>query len=562
MAVLVLEMIDARASGVIYSRDPAQASADTLIIHTIWGLGEMLVNGRVTPSVITVSRERPHQIEQREDTIQAVKAVSAAAGGIQTVAGDDDQTSSLALTETTTRLLAEWAVKLEAFHGNAQDIEWCMDQLGELYILQSRPLQLDQTDRQVVDCADIEVDNPVLLSGGVKACGGIGAGVVHRVAVGADLESLPEGAVLVASTPSPDYVKVMGKLNAVVTDGGSAAGHFASVAREFGVPTLVNTGSATKRLSQGREVTVNTHGRIVYEGRVQQLLESACAARSLLAGSPFMERMTKILDHVSPLNLVDPTAVNFAPGGCRTLHDILRFCHEKSVHEMFSLGDRGGRRAKGAKKLVSDIPITVHLLDLDGGLRPEAKLKKEVDIDDIASGPFRAVWKGLSNPGIYWDPTLKHFDWQEFDRISAGIVNIDKLGSYAIISKDYLNVNIHFGYHFVVLDTLCGDQLDNNYIMLRFTGGGADFASRMLRIEFLGEVLFHYGFEVEKKGDLIDAQLSREVGKTLEKKLEAIGILLGCTRLLDMALKDGSDVDRLVKKYMSGEYDLSPISRK
>jgi len=560
--VLVLEMIDARASGVIFTRDPAQESADTLIIHAIWGLGELLVNGSVAPSVITVSREGPHQIGRQEDALQLVKAVSAAAGGIQTIAGDDDQAPGLALSDTAIRLLAEWATKLEEFHGNAQDIEWCMDHLGDLYILQSRPLHLEETDPPVVDCADIEVEHPVLLAGGVKACGGIGAGVVHRVEIGADLESLPEGAVLVASTPSPDYVKIIGKLNAVVTDGGSAAGHFASVAREFGVPTLVNTGSATKRLPQGKEVTVNTHGRIVYEGRVEQLLESACAARSLLADSPFMERMKKILDHISPLNLVDPKALNFAPGGCKTLHDILRFCHEKSVHEMFSLGGRGSRRAKGAKKLVSDIPITVTLLDLDGGLRPEAKLKKEVGIDDIASVPFRALWKGLSHPDIYWDPTLKHFDWQEFDRISGGIVNIDKLGSYAIISKDYLNLNIHFGYHFVVLDTLCGDELDTNHIMLRFTGGGADFPSRIRRVDFLAEVLSHCGFEVAKKGDLIDAQLSREVRKDLEGKLEAIGVLLGCTRLLDMALKDGSDVNRLVKKFMSGEYDLSPISRK
>jgi pyruvate,water dikinase len=562
MAVVVLEMIDARASGVIYTRNPEETSADNLVVHTIWGLGELLVDGSVTPSIITVTREAPHQIKQKEKVIQTVKTISSAKGGTETVSGDEGQPSSLALTDRSALCLAEWAMKLEELHGGPQDIEWCMDGLGELYILQSRPLQIEDADRAVIDCGLIEVKNPVLLSGGTKACGGIGAGVVHQVQGTANLESLPEGTVLVARTPSPDYVKVMGRLNAVVTDVGSTAGHFASVAREFGVPTLVNTGSATKDLIPGREVTVYADGCVVYEGAVPQLLESACGERSLLADSPFMARMKEVLGYISPLNLVDPMAENFAPEGCKTFHDILRFAHEKSVHEMFSLGGRGSRRTKGAKKLVADIPITVHLLDLGDGLRPEVEAKEEIGVDEIVSVPFQAIWKGLSHPDIYWDPDVKHLDWQEFDRISAGIVRLDSLGSYAIIDHDYLNLNIHFGYHFIVLDTLCGDELENNYIMLRFAGGGADLYSRSLRVQFIAEILSHLGFRVEKKGDLIDGQFTKDDKLVVEEKLRTIGSLLGCTRLLDMALHNEAQVEALVDKFLNGIYDLSPIRRR
>ena len=78
-------------------------------------------------------------------------------------------------------------MKLEEFHGGPQDIEWCMDPQGKLFDLQSRPLQIEGGDQQAIDCGDIEVENPVLISGGTKACRGIGAGVVYQVEGAANL---------------------------------------------------------------------------------------------------------------------------------------------------------------------------------------------------------------------------------------------------------------------------------------------------------------------------------------------------------------------------------------
>jgi pyruvate,water dikinase len=233
---------------------------------------------------------------------------------------------------------------------------------------------------------------------------------------------------------------------------------------------------------------------------------------------------------------------------------------------MFLLGDKGSRRAAGAKRLISEIPIIIYLLDLGGGLVEEARTKKEIELNDITNIPLKALWKGLSNPGIYWDPNVRHYDWQEFARISSSdsVVRPESkfLGSYAILSHDYLNFNIHFGFHFVVLDTLCGHELDENYIMLRFAGGGGDLYSKFLRLKFLEGILSHHGFKVEKKGDMIDAQLSRNDRQTLEAKLEVLGQLLGCTRVLDMSLKDGSQVEELIERFMNGIYDFSPLQRR
>ena len=562
MAVLVLEMIDAGASGVVYTVDPEYPDDGKLLIHCTWGLGNLLVDGSITPSVIRVKREPPYELERDKEIFQPVKAISASEGGIQTVSGVNHLPANLALDDNSARKLVEWAIKLEYFYGVPQDVEWCMDNQGKLVILQSRPLQLEDTEAEMIDCSNIGVDKRVLLSGGNRACGGIAAGEVYKVEGSKDLDSIPKGAIVVAKMPSPDLVKVVGKISAVITDVGSPAGHFASVAREFGIPTLVNTGHATKTLTSGDKVTLYADAKVVYEGVVQQLLESACAARSLLVGSPFMATMKEVLDYISPLNLVDPLAESFVPEGCKTLHDILRFAHEKSVYEMFSRGGRGRRGKKGVKKLISEVPIAVHLLDVGEGLRQEAETKRVVALEEVVSVPFRALWQGLGHPDLYWDPKLKHFDWQEFDRISAGIVPLDSLGSYAILSSDYLNLNIHFGYHFVVLDTLCGDDYDNNYIMLRFAGGGAKLHSRSLRVKFLDEILASLGFRTEIKGDLIEAQFTRDDKLAIEAKLEKIGLLLGCTRLLDMVLQDEKDVETLVNRFLSGDYNLSPIGKR
>ena len=185
-----------------------------------------------------------------------------------------------------------------------------------------------------------------------------------------------------------------------------------------------------------------------------------------------------------------------------------------------------------------------------------------MSLEEVVSAPFRALWKGFGHPDLYWDPKLRHFDWEEFDRISAGIVPLESLGSYAILSSDYLNLNIHFGYHFVVLDTLCADDYYNNYIMLRFAGGGAQLHSRSLRVKFLGEILAGLGFRIQIKGDLIEAQFTKDDKVAIEAKLENIGLLLGCTRLLDLALKDEKDVEPLVNRFLSGDYDLSPIGKR
>ncbi|GLI36398.1 pyruvate phosphate dikinase PEP/pyruvate binding subunit [Desulforhabdus amnigena] len=554
MAVLVLEMVDVEAGGILYSADPLSSVSETVRIYSIWGLGELLVKGIVAPDLLEVSREGDFPLLNSRQASKEFKAVLHVEKGIETVSLDEGERGRLSLDEESARQLARWGVQLEAHFGSPQDVEWCKDRKGNLYILQSRPLGMEQSLQESRKKKETAVPNAVLLAAGEKASAGVGAGKVVKTTSKMDLKDIPRGAVLVAPVTSPKFTQIIERLSAVVTDVGSIAGHFASVAREWGIPLLVNTEIATQVLKDGETVTVDADGGRVYAGVAQDLLPLTCDLRGSPQETPFRRRLRRVLDWISPLNLTDPQNENFSPEHCKTVHDALRFIHEKAVEEMFSIGaDRHQRSVRGAKKLLTDIPIAVYVLDLGEGLHPSAHFKKKVALQDIANRPLKALWRGLSHPSIEWASGLRHLDWQEFDRVSGGIFSMESqfLSSFALIARDYLNMNIRFGYHFVVLDTLCGLNPRENYVSLHFEGGGGDYEGRTLRVLFLSRVLEHYGFEVHPEGDMITAQVKKLSSEESEVFLEMAGRMFGFTRLLDIRLKGREEVEELVDEFLS-----------
>ncbi|MCK5097979.1 MAG: hypothetical protein KAR45_07735, partial [Desulfobacteraceae bacterium] len=269
-----------------------------------------------------------------------------------------------------------------------------------------------------------------------------------------------------------------------------------------------------------------------------------------------------VMKFVSPLKLINPASDEFIPEGCRSFHDIIRFCHEKAVQEMFSHGRRKGSRKKGAIKLVSDIPMLFYILDVGGGIKQDLPNLKEVQVEHVICTPFKAVYKGLSHPNIKWEQ-FSHYDWASYDNIvmSGGIISPDdaQFGSYALVASDYLNINLRFGYHFVILDTFCGKNTEKNYILFRFSGGGGNPTGRELRVAFLVEVLTSLGFVVETKGELVDGQIKHADPEEIREKLDWVGRLLGATRLMDMHLKDGVDINSFVRQFFNGKYDFRSV---
>lgn len=535
MSVLVLEMIEAEVSGVMYTdavRDLGENQERELSLHAVQGQGEVLVSGALAPEIFKVSRE---------DASVVVR-----------------QDGASLLDEQQALQLFHWGLQLERYFGSPQDVEWSKDRDGRFHVLQSRPLGRRQAVPISAPAATGNIAASLILSGGEQAAGGVACGRVYTLGPDAPLSAMPGGAVLVVRDTPPAYVKVLGRLAAVVAEQGSQACHFATVAREFGVPVLVRIPGATGILVPGMEVTVDAETGRIYAGRVAELFRERIAGVG--SAAPYcLTRLEPVMELVSSLSLLDPRGRDFRPESCRSLHDIVRYAHEKAMQEMFVLSGQGVFRRGGAQQLKSKLSFELFVLDIGGGLHPDAVGKRSVSPEEVRCLPLRALWQGLSHPGIEWGER-QHFDWQGYEAIvmGGGIAgpNSAALASYAVIGEDYLNINLRFGYHFTIVDAFCGGTPSENYCGLRFVGGGGEYAGRLLRVAFLARILEQLGFVVERAADLLDARLIGLAGEALQEKLDLVGRLLGATRLLDMELKDEEMVVRLAEDFLSGRYNF------
>ena len=563
MAALVLTMIEARTSGVMYTADIANTKSGNMKIHAVWGLGELLVSGQSPADVLTLSKKPSPGLIEKLPAAKGHQMVCAEDGHLETERLQAKQSAALSLEASEAIQLAEWGLALENHFQQPQDIEWAIDGSGKMFLLQTRPLKTGTVKEDAaLDCDFDDIDEELLLKGGENASSGIATGAVHNLATETDLNTVPHQAVLVARNALPHYAKLITRVNAIVIDAGSSAGHLASVAREFKVPALVNTGKASTVLTHGRQVTVHADGLNVYAGAVQQMLESPCAKIDLMADSPFMRKLRYIMKFVSTLDLVDPEAASFNPRHCRSIHDIIRYSHEKAIREMFHISDNRLRKLGFAKKLATHIPMQFYVLDVGNGLNDGTESHKNISIEDVRNQAMRALWAGLTHPDIHWG-ALQHFDWEAHDRIvmSGGIASpkATMFASHAVISNDYMNLNLKFGYHFVIVDALCRKDAADNIVQFRFSGGGTEMQQRMLRAAFLKKVLKRLGFEVNVKSDLVDGQLQGEDLKACLKVIDMVGRLLGATPLLDMHLKDEHMVNRFVDDFMQGRYCFSKV---
>jgi len=556
MAVQVLVMIDAAASGVIYTRDPAAMNNGALLVHSIHGLGLPLVGGETMPDVFVFSQdsETPARVtaglQQRQLVLQN--------GELREEPLDQKTINQHSINREQAMQLAGVARNLERFFGGPQDIEWALDGEQNLFILQSRPLRLESGLPVQENAADGTEGLLPLLSGARRAAGGVAHGIVHHWVQG-ETEFQSSGTILVTRHIAPSLVRHIPKLAAVICEQGSVSGHFATVCREFGVVLLVEASEAYTLLPQGVEVTVDGYGGRVYSGKIPGLL-----ARSPKGGIPedsaYARKLRALLDYITPLHLLDPADPDFRPQSCRSLHDIIRYAHEKAVQTMFGLGNIAGGASSQCLKLATELPLDIYLLDVGGAFAdPDGET---IAPAALRSAPFLALWQGLSHPEIDWQSHL-HFDWKGFSdmALSGGIAagGSKEFASYAVVGADYLNLNMRFGYHFTLIDCLCGIDSWANYCQLRFAGGGGDYQGRAVRVGLLRRILERLGFEISVQGDLLDGRLIGYPAAELQTLLVEVGRLLGMTKLLDMVLRE-EEVEQRVEQFFHGAEGIDGLA--
>lgn len=561
MGVGCVVMVDALASGVAFSRDPVDVDRDRVVIHAVWGLGPTLADGRADPDVYLVERvARMPQIEIRT-VRKKMELVADAQGGVREVEVPEAAQDAPCLEPYEIRLLARWVLSLERHFEAPQDVEWVLDHQRRLYLLQSRPLRQVSTPEPID--ASPSVGRELLVEGGLIASPGIGYGPAVHMRSGDDLSRFPKGGVLVAPNSSPEFVQIMDRAAAIVTDVGSTIGHMASLAREFHVPTLLGTRMATRVIPEGEAVTVDAIWGRVFRGHAWELVTDAPVVNAFMQRLPVFTVLERLADCVVPLNLVNPRSPDFTPANCQTLHDIARFVHERSFTEMFGIGLLIDDFRSEAVQLDVFLPIDLYIIDLGGalGVTPGARKVKRTQ---IKSYPLAQLVNGMLHPGI------PRYGPRAID--AKGLTSLIMRQAlrnpyqertfhdpcYAIASDRYLNFTARVGYHFSALDTYCGQSVSKNYISFMFAGGAADFDRRVRRARAIAEILEAIGFQVDLKKDRVDARITKREHDEIGHALEMVGRMFQFTRQMDVAMTSDSSVATLRDAFLAGNYRLDP----
>ncbi len=595
MAVACIRMVDSAASGVMYTRHPYNILDTHIIINAVWGLGPYAVDGIIRPDTYVVEKIDAFPILSRDISEKAVQLIchhrskdSGDVEGIWEIPVPPEKRSAPALDDDQIRLLAKYGQQLEDHYKCAQDIEWAVDPMGKITILQSRPLRINSahltSSAETRSTTTMKKPEPipgyrVIIEESEVASQGIGTGKAFHVRSEQDLASFPVKAVLVAHHSSPEYTMVMRQCSAIITESGSISGHMASLAREFNVPTLMGLGAATalKDIPEDMEITVDGYSGRVYEGVVAELITAIEKQDAHMKGTPVLEHLEKISTLMIPLYLINPKAPEFTPAGCRTLHDIARFCHEFSYIEMFSVSDIASKQDKCSLRLAATLPIDLHIIDLGTGIKKEASGESDngsgdintcqgrLSIDQIQSTPFLSLLEGMLHKDVNSvEPRPINFSGflsvMQEQMLAPGHVE-DRFGdrSYAIIADEYLNFSSRIGYHYSVVDAYCGETVNKNYITFSFKGGAADDIKRNRRVRAIALILKAYDFTVDVKEDKVDARFRNYPCPLIQDRLDILGRLLLFTRQMDMLMTTEDSIKWVVDNFIAGNYKLTAI---
>jgi len=256
---------DTGGAGVMFSIDTETGFPGAVLINANWGLGETVVQGIVEPDEYVLFKpllddDRYAPIIGRSIGRKEMKLVYGEDAGEPTrlVETGDAERRAPVLDDDAILVLGRWAVAIEKHYGRPMDMEWARDGgTGELFILQARPETVQSTREAAALKTYTLKSRAERLISGLSIGDAIAAGKVCRLESTDDIDRFEDDAVLVTTMTDPDWVPIMKRASAIVTDHGGRTSHAAIVSRELGLPAVVGTGDATAVLEDGRAVTVS-----------------------------------------------------------------------------------------------------------------------------------------------------------------------------------------------------------------------------------------------------------------------------------------------------------------
>jgi len=268
IAVVVQRQVNSTRAGVMFTVNPATGQRDELVIEGSFGLGEAVVSGSVSPDRYVVEKATL-AIRRREVHHKDLVIEYAPDGGTSQRALSEEEALRPVLTDAEVLAVAELGRRIEEHYGSPQDTEWAFDPDGALWMLQSRPITTLHDDAATGTAgarADEALRPQAVLLHGLGGAPGSASGAARVLTSLDDAASLDDGDVLVTHMTSPDWLPLLRRAAAVVTDSGGMTCHAAIVSRELGIPCVVGTGEATRKLRDGEIVTVDATRGVVLEG--------------------------------------------------------------------------------------------------------------------------------------------------------------------------------------------------------------------------------------------------------------------------------------------------------
>jgi len=264
VAVVVQKMVNSTKSGVIFSKDPSYRD-DNILIEAVFGLGEGIVSGKISPDSYTVSKDL--KILDKKIKEKKIAITRDASGKSKIVKLKDEISKKQVLKEHEISSLSEIALKLEEHYHKPQDIEFAIED-ENIFIVQTRPITtLKNRIERKVNRGDLKGE---IILEGLGASPGISSGKIKIIEDLKDLDKIQKGDVLVTGMTNPDMVVTMQKSAAIVTDEGGMTAHAAIVSREMGIPCIVGTQNATTKLKEGEIITVDGFEGKIYKGKISE----------------------------------------------------------------------------------------------------------------------------------------------------------------------------------------------------------------------------------------------------------------------------------------------------
>lgn len=264
LSIGVQKMIrsDLASSGIMFTLDTETGFKDVVLINSIWGIGEMIVKGKITPDEFEVFKPTLRQgfksIIVKKLGRKDKKYIYNKKGGLKEVSTTQNQQSNFSLRDNEILTLAKWACLIEEHYKIPQDIEWAKDgKTGQLFIVQSRPETVHALrTKKFYEEYEVKIKKQPILTG-IAIGNKVGQGEVRIIPAVSKIKEFRKGEILVTRMTDPDWVPVMHMASGIITDEGGRTCHSAIVSRELGIPCIVGTKTATKILKNGEEVTID-----------------------------------------------------------------------------------------------------------------------------------------------------------------------------------------------------------------------------------------------------------------------------------------------------------------